>query len=74
MGNSDNITNDFEDYEFVKVRRTLGLDLGFVYGIGGPNLQDYLRWWIRMAIHLPRSLKSINNTNWNSGLSLTEPS
>lgn len=67
-GNSPNITNDFEDYEFVKSADGFGADLGFVYE-WRPNYADYT---VTDASGNTHTLKDINKYKLKFGLSLTD--
>ncbi|MCK0189539.1 DUF5723 family protein [Arenibacter sp. F20364] len=67
-GNSDNITNDFEDYEFKKSADGFGVDLGFVYE-WRPNFADYT---VTDKDGNPYAPKDINKYKLKFGLSLTD--
>ncbi|MEQ8218012.1 MAG: DUF5723 family protein [Arenibacter sp.] len=67
-GNSDNITNDFEDYEFVKSADGFGVDLGFIYE-WRPNFADYT---VTDKDGNPYAPKDINKYKLKFGLSLTD--
>ena len=67
-GNSDNITNDFEDYEFVKAADGFGVDLGFIYE-WRPNFADYT---VTDKDGNPYAPKDINKYKLKFGLSLTD--
>ena len=67
-GNSSNITNDFEDYEFEKSADGFGADLGFVYE-WRPNYADYTTTDADGNTYAP---KDINKYKLKFGLSLTD--
>lgn len=67
-GNSPNITNDFEDYEFVKGADGFGADLGFIYE-WRPNHADYT---VTDAAGNTYTPKDINKYKLKFGLSLTD--
>jgi len=67
-GNSDNITNDFEDYEFKKSADGFGVDLGFVYE-WRPNFEDYT---VTDNDGKPYAPKDINKYKLKFGLSLSD--
>ena len=67
-GNSNNITNDFEDYEFKKSADGFGADLGFIYE-WRPNYADYT---VTDKDGNPYAPKDINKYKLKFGLSLTD--
>ena len=67
-GNSPNITNDFEDYEFVKSADGFGADIGFIYE-WRPNYADYPR---TDASENTYARKDLNKYKLKFGLSLTD--
>mgnify|MGYP003639897044 FL=1 len=67
-GNSANITNDFEDYEFVKSADGFGVDLGFIYE-WRPDFADYT---VTDKDGNPYAPKDINKYKLKFGLSLTD--
>ncbi|MEZ4968769.1 MAG: DUF5723 family protein [Flavobacteriaceae bacterium] len=67
-GNSNNITNDFEDYEFEKSADGFGMDLGFIYE-WRPHFADYT---VTDKDGNPYAPKDINKYKLKFGLSLTD--
>jgi len=67
-GNSSNIMNDFEDYEFEKIADGFGVDLGFIYE-WRPNFADYT---VTDKDGNPYAPKNINKYKLKFGLSLTD--